>query len=138
MIQGVAVIAIEALLASGLYAALASAVLVLHLLFILWVIFGAVLGVRRLWVGALHLASLVWAILVELTPWPCPLTVLELWLEGRAGLQPYQGGFLLHYLQLTVYPDISAVTLTIAGVAVCTVNLTIYGLFLFRRLLRHR
>ena len=44
-----------------------------------------------------------------------PLTVLENWLEAKAGVQPYQGGFLLHYLDKFVYPDISATVLTIAG-----------------------
>jgi len=41
-------------------------------------------------------------ILAELLPWPCPLTLLENWLEGKAGIQPYEGGFLLHYLDKLV------------------------------------
>ncbi len=45
-------------------------------------------------------ASLVWGILTELLPWPCPLTLLENWLEARAGVEPYEGGFLLHYRTL--------------------------------------
>ena len=60
-------------------------------------------------------------------PWPCPLTLLENWLEGRAGIEPYQGGFLLHYLDKLVYPDISANVLTIAGVIVCVANLAFYA-----------
>jgi hypothetical protein len=59
--------------------------------------------------------------------WPCPLTLLENWLEAKAGVQPYQGGFLLHYLDKLVYPDISATVLTVAGVLVCALNLTLYG-----------
>ena len=50
--------------------------------------------------------------------WPCPLTMLENSLESRAGVQPYQGGFLLHYLDLLVYPNISATLLIIARVVV--------------------
>ncbi|HUK24509.1 MAG TPA: DUF2784 domain-containing protein [Terriglobales bacterium] len=111
----------------GIFEKLASAVLVLHLLFILWVIFGALLAYRRPWLRWLHIASLVWGILTEVTPAPCPLTLLELWLEGRAGLQPYQGGFLLHYLDATVYPNVSPTVLVIAGVAVCAANLGIYA-----------
>ena len=75
----------------------------------------------------LHIASLVWGILTEVLPWPCPLTLLENWLEGRAGVEPYQGGFLLHYLDKLVYPDISANVLTIAGVIVCVANLAFYA-----------
>src|SRR5277367_4634005 len=31
----------------------------------------------------------------------------EICVEAKAGVQPYQGGFLLHYLNKPVYPDIS-------------------------------
>jgi Protein of Unknown function (DUF2784) len=112
--------------ASGSYSALATAVLFLHALFILWVIFGALLTRFRPILRWLHIASLIWGILTEVLPWPCPLTLLENWLEGRAGIEPYQGGFLLHYLDKLVYPDISANVLTIAGVVVCLSNLAFY------------
>ena len=113
--------------ASGVYSALAVFVLGLHALFILWVIFGAFLTRSRPVLRWLHIASLVWGILTELLPWPCPLTLLENWLEQRAGVTPYQGGFLLHYLDKLVYPDVSATSLTVAGVVVCVVNLALYG-----------
>jgi len=109
------------LLASNFYSALATAVLFLHGLFILWVIFGALLVRSRPILRWLHIASLVWL------PWPCPLTLLENWLEARAGVEPYQGGFLLHYLDRLVYPDISPTVLTVAGVFVCALNLALYA-----------
>src|SRR5437870_761258 len=65
------------LLASNFYSALATAVLFLHGLFILWVILGALLVRSRPILRWLHIASLVWL------PWPCPLTLLENWLEAR-------------------------------------------------------
>jgi uncharacterized protein DUF2784 len=113
--------------ASSLYSALAICILLLHALFILWVVFGALLTRSRPVLRWLHIASLVWGILTELLPWPCPLTVLENWLEARAGVQPYQGGFLLHYLDKLVYPDISASVLTVAGVVICALNLMFYA-----------
>ncbi|PYV53834.1 MAG: hypothetical protein DMG96_30300 [Acidobacteria bacterium] len=67
----------------------------LHALFVLWVVFGAFVTRSRPVVRWLHIGSLIWGILTELLPWPCPLTVLENWLEGKAGVEPYQGGFLL-------------------------------------------
>ena len=97
------------------------------MLFILWVVFGALLTPSRPILRLLHIVSLVWGILTELLPWPCPLTVLENWLEAKAGVQPYQDGFLLHYLDNVVYPDISASALTVAGVLVCVLNLAVYG-----------
>ena len=116
-----------AVLASSFYSALATSVLFLHALFILWVVSGALLTRSRPILRWLHIASLVWGILTELLPWPCPLTVLENWLEAKAGVQPYQGGFLLHYLDKLVYPDISPTVLTVAGVIICTLNLAFYG-----------
>jgi len=116
-----------ATLALNFYSALAIFVLFLHAVFILWVVFGALLTRERPILRWLHIASLVWGILTELLPWPCPLTVLENWLEGKAGVEPYQGGFLLHYLDKLVYPDISGTILTVAGVIICTLNLAFYG-----------
>jgi hypothetical protein len=113
--------------ASGLYSSVAILVLFLHALFILWVVSGALVTRSRPVLRWLHIASLVWGILAELLPWPCPLTVLENWLEAKAGTQPYQDGFLLHYLDKLVYPDISATILTVAGVIICALNLAFYG-----------
>jgi Protein of Unknown function (DUF2784) len=109
------------------YPALAAAILGLHLLFILWIVFGTAVTRRRPLLRWLHLTSLVWGILIEILPWTCPLTWAENWLETRAGIAPYQGGFLLHYLDALVYPNIPPGLLTGLGVAVCVVNLGVYA-----------
>src|SRR5215471_6646454 len=113
--------------ALNLYSALATAVLCLHALFIAWVVFGALLTRSRPILRWLHIASLIWGMLTELLLWPCPLTLLEQWLEAKGGVEPYQGGFLLHYLDRLVYPDLSATVLTVAGVIVCALNLAFYS-----------
>ena len=113
-------------MAPSFYSALAVFVLFMHALFIAWVVFGAFLTRFRPVLRWLHIVSLIWGILTELL-WPCPLTILENWFEAKAGVQPYGGGFLLHYLDKFVYPDISATVLTAAGVLVCVLNLALYG-----------
>src|SRR5437667_5543014 len=95
---------VAVVLTTDTYSALATSVLVVHALFILWVIFGAFLARSRPILRWLHIASLIWGILTELLLWPCPLTRLEDWLESKAGIEPYQGGFLLHYLDKVIYP----------------------------------
>jgi hypothetical protein len=111
---------------------LAAATLGLHLLWILWVIFGA-LGTRgRPWLTALHLAAIVWGIVAEVGPWPCPLTLAENWFEAQAGIEPYSGGFLVHYLDAIVYPSVPLWLLEVCAVAVCGANLGIYGWRLVR------
>lgn len=107
------------------YSAAAVSVLFVHTLFILWIIFGALLVGSRPVLRGLHILSLFWGVLTELLL-PCPLTLLENWLEQQAGVTPYQGGFLLHYLDKLVYPDISPAVLAVAGVTVCVLNLAFY------------
>jgi hypothetical protein len=116
-----------AILLTNFYSVLAVAVLLLHALFILWVVLGALLTRSRPILRWLHIASLIWGIFTELLPWPCPLTLLENWLETRAGVEPHQGGFLLHYLDRFVYPDISPTVLTVVGVSICALNLALYA-----------
>ncbi len=116
----------------SLYYVLACVVMAVHASFIAWVIFGAAFTRRRPLLRWLHIASFLWSLLVEVLPWPCPLTFVEKWLEFRAGLNSYQGGFLLHYLDKLVYPDIPPILLTDAALVVVIVNLIIYGLR-FRR-----
>lgn len=116
-----------AVLGNSVYAALAAATLVLHALFVLWVVAGALLTRGRPVLRWIHIGSLLWGIFTELMPGRCPLTTLENWFESQAGVQPYQGGFLLHYLDALVYPNVSGTLLMVAGVAVCVFNLAVYA-----------
>ncbi len=68
------------------YPALAIFVLFVHVLFILWVVFGALLASSRPILRWLHIISLLWGIATELLSWPCPLTLVENWLERTAGM----------------------------------------------------
>ena len=113
-------------------------VLVLHLAWILWVIFGAFWTSGRRWLTAFHIASLLWGIAVEVGPWPCPLTMAEDFFQRRAGLAPDGGGFLLRSISSLVYPNVSVMALTICGVAVCVVNLAIYAWRAFQWTRRNR
>lgn len=115
-----------------MYSVFAEAVLVGHAGFILWVVFGARFTRARPWLAAFHISSLVYGIVAEVGPWPCPLTLAENFFEARDGVAPYQGPFLLHYLDAIIYPNLSATLLTVCGVAVCVMNLLIYGWRLYK------
>ncbi len=110
-----------------MYATLANIVLIVHLSWIVAVAVGFLWTRGRRVLTAIHLTSLVWGIAVEAGPWPCPLTLLEQFLETKAGVDPYHGGFLLHYLDAIVYPDIPAWLLMTLGVGVCAANLLVYA-----------
>src|SRR5258706_7131696 len=111
----------------GWYRAMAASVLSLHAMYIAWVIFGAFFTRgRRL--AALHVATLVYGVIIEIFGFWCPLTAFETWLEVRGGVSAYRGPFLLHYLDAVVYPNIPPNLLIAGGVAVCVLNLWIYAL----------
>jgi hypothetical protein len=63
----------------NLYQGLAGLALVLHLLWILWVILGCLLTLNRPLLRWFHILSLIYGILIETLPWPCPLTIAEQW-----------------------------------------------------------
>jgi len=106
---------------------LASLVLAIHLGWILWVIFGAFwTHGRRPFLAALHILSLMWGIVVELSPLPCPLTIAEQFFERKAGVETYRCAFLSRFLDRLVYPDLPEAVLVTTGVAVCWVNLVAY------------
>jgi hypothetical protein len=112
----------------------ANAVLILHLLFICMVIFGALALPRWPRFALAHVPAVVWGFLVEALGWYCPLTDLENHLLRRAGQSGYAGNFLEHYLLAAIYPDglTREVQLALA-VAVLLINGGIYGWMATRR-----
>jgi hypothetical protein len=114
-------------LAAGLYRAVAASVLSLHAAYIAWVIFGAFFTRDRPQFAALHVATLMYSVIIEILGFWCPLTTFETWLEACGGVSAYRGPFLLHYLDAVVYPNIPPNLLIADAVAVCVLNLWIYA-----------
>lgn len=117
------------------YAFLASSLVVFHLAFVLFVIFGA--GLLFLWPNLVwvHLPALFWGIYVEFTSSICPLTPLENRLRLKAGLQGYDGGFIDHYILSVLYPDgLTPTVQLVLGILMVVFNLVIYGLWIRSRL----
>lgn len=111
-----------------LYRVAADAVVFLHLVFIVFVVFGGVLALRWHWLIVLHLPAVTWGAVVELFHLYCPLTPLENALRERAGEQGYSGDFVEHYLIPLIYP--SGLTPQIQlwlGAVVVLINLGVYG-----------
>ncbi len=82
----------------------ADLVVLIHLLWIAFIIGGAVIGRRIGWVRWLHVGALTFSILLQLFRWICPLTFLEVWLRRQADpTAAYPGDFLAHYAQRLVY-----------------------------------
>ncbi len=110
------------------YRLLADAVLLLHLGFILFVVFGALLAARRRRWLPVHLAAAGWGFLVEATGTVCPLTWAELHFRRLAGEAGFEGGFVDHYLLPLIYPAGLTRDLQLAlGVGVLAINALLYA-----------
>ena len=117
-----------------LHRVLADAVLLFHLGFILFVLFGALLSVRWRRVLWLHVPCALWGIAVELLGWICPLTPLENELRSKAGMQGYSGGFVERYVIPVVYPaDLTRLVQIAAGGLALGINVGIYAWVLKRQ-----
>ena len=87
-----------------LWSLLADTLVVVHLAFTTFVIFGGFLTWRWRAVALLHLPALAWGCWVEVSHSICPLTPLENHWRELAGEAGYREGFLAHYVVRLLYP----------------------------------
>jgi len=121
-----------------IYRILADLVVIIHLMFIIFVVLGGLIAIRWRWILVFHLPSVIWGALMEFQGWLCPLTTLEWKLRQTGGGNAYNIGFIEHYLVPIVYPDRLTPELQAAlGVAVLFINGAVYGLFIWRCRDRH-
>jgi hypothetical protein len=113
-----------------LYLLAADAILILHVLFVAFVVIGLILvligkksgwsWVRNPWFRLAHIAAIG---VVTIQSWLgviCPLTSLENILRSYAGDTTYSGSFISHYLEIVLYYR--------APVWVFVIGYTIFGI----------
>jgi hypothetical protein len=88
-----------------LFRLLADATVVLHLAFVVFVLLGGVLLVRRPRLAWAHVPAAIWGAWIEFAGWVCPLTPLENWLRQQGGGPAYTASFVEHYLVPVLYPS---------------------------------
>ena len=112
----------------------ADSVLVAHLAFIVFVLVGGLLVLRRPIWAALHLPAVAWGAFAELTGTLCPLTPLENSLRRAAGAAGYEGGFIEHYMLPLIYQaGLTPRVQIVLGLVVLLVNVPVYALAWQRR-----
>ncbi len=116
-----------------LYRIAADLLVVVHLAFILFVVFGGLMVFKWHWMAWIHLPTAVWGVLIEIIGWVCPLTPWENSLRRMAGEEGYSEGFIEHYIAPIIYPaGLTRDIQTQLGVSVLVINLMIYGVLLYR------
>lgn len=122
-----------------IYRLAADAVLLMHAVFVLFVVLGGLLVLRYRRLAWVHVPAAIWGIGIETIGGICPLTTIENALRLRAGESGYPGGFVEHYIVPLIYPAelTRATQFWLAGIAL-SINLLIYGWILLKRQRRFR
>ena len=116
-----------------LYRLLADATVVMHLVFVLFVVGGGFLVLWRPRLAWLHVPAALWGAFIEFAGWICPLTPLENWLREQGGRQAYATSFIEHYLIPVLYPQSLTRELQwVLGGLVLLVNVVAYAILLRR------
>jgi len=121
------------------YRLAADLTLILHLLFVVFVIFGGLLCLHRTrWIW-LHLPSMIWGVWVEWAGWICPLTPLENHFRQMASGQGYREGFVEHYLVPLIYPEQLTISLQwLLGGLILVINIFVYYCLLHKQIKQQR
>lgn len=116
----------------ALFTLAADIVLFLHVLVVIFNVFGLVLifvgnvlnwlWIRNPWFRLIHLFTISVVVLLSWLNFLCPLTSIEMALRTRAGDIAYSGSFISHWLENILYyqapPWVFVVSYTIFGVMV--------------------
>jgi len=117
------------------FSLLADIIVVIHFLFILFVIFGGLLVLHHRRWSWIHIPAAAWGALVEFTGWICPLTPLENWLRIQCDGPAYTSDFIERYLVSIIYPSsLTGSQQLFLGLGVILINGAIYGWIVLRGL----
>ncbi|WP_223451788.1 MULTISPECIES: DUF2784 domain-containing protein [unclassified Pseudomonas] len=110
-----------------LYRIAADGLVLFHLLFILFVLFGGLLVLKWRHLAWWHLPAATWGVAVEVFHLTCPLTQWENLMRSAAGQTGYGGGFIEHYVWPVIYPAglTPSIQLGLGGV-VLVINVLVY------------
>lgn len=121
-----------------MYLILADVVLIIHFLFIVFVVGGGLLVLRWPNLSWFHLPAVAWGAIIEIAGWICPLTPLENRLREMGGAVTYKGDFVAQYLLPIIYPDeLTPAVQTMLGIIVIAINTAFYILIKLCRPRRH-
>ncbi len=105
----------------------ADIIVLIHFLWIVFLIFGALWGRRYPWIKRIHIGGILFALLIQIVGWYCPLTYLEAWLRRmHDSSQSYAGSFIAYYIEKIVYIDLSQKMIFIMTILLALVSAWLY------------
>ena len=117
-----------------MYEFLATLTLIIHFLFIIFVILGALLFFIKPWILYFHILAFLYGVYVELTQSICPLTYIENYFLTKANLASYSTSFIQNYLYAIIYPINLTKEIQISlAIALLIINGIIYRFIIKRK-----
>ncbi|MBI5051075.1 MAG: DUF2784 domain-containing protein [Nitrospirae bacterium] len=90
------------------YKIAADIIVLIHFLWIAFLIVGAFPGRKNKWVKIFHIGGIGLAIVIQVFGWYCTLTHLEIWLRRMHNPSlSYEGSFIIYYVEKLVYFNLS-------------------------------
>jgi len=112
-----------------MYEFLATFTLIIHFLFIVYVILGGLLFFIKPWTLYFHIPAFLYGVYVEFTQSICSLTYLENYFLTKANLASYSTSFIQNYLYAIIYPvNLTKELQIILGISLIIINVIIYGI----------
>ena len=117
-----------------MYEFLATLSLIIHFIFIIFVIFGGLLFFIKPWTLYFHIPAFIYGAYMEFTQSICPLTYLENYFLTKANLANYSTSFIQNYLYAIIYPINLTKQIQISlGITLLIINGIIYGYIIKRK-----
>ncbi len=112
----------------------ADIIVLIHLLFIIFVVAGGFFVLKWPKTAWLHIPAAIWGALIELAGWVCPLTPVENSIRTGGGEAAYRSGFIDHYVIPVIYPaGLTREIQLVLGCIVIVLNVLIYGVLIVKK-----
>jgi uncharacterized membrane protein len=74
-----------------------------------------------------HIAGLLFAVILQIFGWYCPLTYIEIWLREKHDPSiTYKGSFIIHYVEKLVYIDLTREMIVVLTLVLVSVSAYLY------------
>ena len=99
-----------------------------HLLWILFLVFGFVFALKSSRIAYVHVGGLVFALVLNALGWYCPLTHVENYFRSLHDVHSiYSTSFMMKYLEDLLYPDIPENLLRGGEIALTALYILVYA-----------